>query len=155
MDSPWVNLIIQLGISGLVVFAGFKIAILLITRWSQAETERTKAFATAEQARTSEIAAGFRADTMAHQELAKYMNQQTSILGRLEGKIDAAFDLTPVRGIKEYSMRTVEVTDSELVVAAKEEEASSTIVEPRVVIPPLRKTPTEYSATTKRPKTGG
>jgi hypothetical protein len=153
MGSLWANLIIQLGISGLVVFAGYKIAILMINHWSQAEAERTKAGATAEQARTHEIAQGFRADVEAHQVLSGYMNQQTQILSRLEGKFDAAFDLTPVRGVKEYSMRTVEVSDPGLVV--KDDAPSSAIVEPRVVIPPLRKTPTEYSATSKRPKTGG
>jgi hypothetical protein len=148
MGSLWANLIIQLGISGLVVFAGYKVAILLINRWTQMEGERSKAFATAEQARTAEIAEGFRADTSAHRELAKYMNEQTQILSRLEGKFDAAFDLTPVRGVKEYVTRTVEVADPGL------ESLAPSIPEPlpRVVIP--RKTPTEYGPT-KRPKTGG
>jgi hypothetical protein len=152
MDSLWANLIIQLGIAGLVVFAGFKIAILLINRWSQAESERTKQLGESEVARTQEIAAGFRADTEAHREMASYMNQQTSILSRLEGKFDAAFDLTPVRGIKEYAVRSVEVAAAGLV------EEGSSIPEPRVVIP-VRKTPLPPSATeygpTKRPKTHG
>jgi len=138
MSAQWQQLIIQLGISGLIVFVGYRIAMRLIDRWTQTESERTKVWATAEDARTKTIQDGFKSDIDAHNEITKAITKQVSVLSRLEGKVDAAFDLTPVRGVREYAMRE------------HESEENGTESERRTPQPPMAG---EYM--TKRPKTSG
>lgn len=93
----WTNLIIQLGISALVLFVVFKLAMKSLENMSKSDSERTMA-----------IKEGFAADTAAHQAMAaaiKGMSDQfsTSLLqmasanARVEGKLDTVLDLTPVR----------------------------------------------------------
>jgi hypothetical protein len=105
MDALWQQLIIQLGISGLIVFVGYKIAIKFIEAWSRAEAERTKMTAAAEADRTKAIEAGFRSDIDAHNAIVQVLQRHMQVLSRVEGKLDAAFDYTPVRGQRDYELR--------------------------------------------------
>lgn len=118
--AVWQNIIIQLGISALIVFAVFKIAMLLINKWAERDAARTKT-----------IEDGFRAITDAHADVLKQTNdnhlalvsqqhanhatvmrimnehQQQELeliakfridLNRLDSKMSTALDLTPVGG---------------------------------------------------------
>lgn len=87
--EPWRQLILQSGISALVLYVAFKIAMKLIDKWSATEEARTKV-----------IGDGFAADIAAHQAIAKTMGEWMVAFTRLETKIDTAFDLTPVHGVR-------------------------------------------------------
>lgn len=94
----WENLIVQLGISGLVVYVGFKVAMKLIDKWSQGDSERTQA-----------IKEGFAADIAAHNEITKTMIAMQSQMSRTEGKLDIVLDLTPVRALHAAQIDELEI----------------------------------------------
>jgi len=112
MTTFWSNIIIQLGVSALVIFVGFKLAMRLIAAWTAAEKERNATLAQAEKDRTAAIATGFKAlvdsfsadlkDVVAtlRQGFSECRNDTKAIqriVDRLEGKFDQVLDLTPVR----------------------------------------------------------
>lgn len=134
MDSLWAQLILQLGISGLIVFTGFKIAMKLIEQWTKNEAVRTAAWTAAEESRTKVIQDGFRSDIEAHGEITKYIHTHTTVLSRIEGKIDAAFDLTPVKGVRDYETKPSQLSEESAV---------------------PRPTPPSLTYSVKRPKTSG
>lgn len=155
MDLNWSNLIIQLGIAGLVVFVAYKLAMKWMTVQREAESERTKSFAIAETARTQAIREGFAADIAAHNAIANGMTKLGSHFSRLEGKLDTLFDLTPIR--EQYAVHAAQGSrNSEPNVIVEEDD---TPVE-RPPVPrqtPHKGTPIvsgEYLHT-GRPKTGG
>lgn len=106
----WSNIIIQLGISALVLYVVYRIAILLITRWAENDKQRIKV-----------VSDGFTSITSSHEKMVETFNeshraivdlvnfhQQTELqilknheaaLTGLDIKIATALDLTPVRGI--------------------------------------------------------
>jgi len=91
----WQTIIIQLGISGLIVYVGFKISMKLIDKWSHGDSERTQA-----------IKEGFAADIAAHQQITITMQAIANQISRTEGKLDTVLDLTPVR-----ELRRIEVSE--------------------------------------------
>lgn len=123
--AVWQNLIIQLGISALVVFAGFKIAMVLIEKWSTGDAARTKV-----------VQDGFTAITARHDEVLRTMNEhqtaETKVLVELAGKINGigiqiatALELTPVHGIPKAEIDPATVHD--------EDPTPTEIPHPRVV----------------------
>jgi hypothetical protein len=97
----WTNLIIQLGISGLIVFAGFKISMKLIDHWARGDAERTK-----------NIGEGFVAITSRHEMVMQTINEHQAselqvlnglamAIQRVESRVDTVLDLTPIRGIRQ------------------------------------------------------
>jgi hypothetical protein len=97
MELNWGQIILQLGISGAIVYVVYRIAIKGMETQREAERERTKAFAEAEKERTQAIREGFAADIAAHDALAKVVGKLSSQFSRIEGRIDTFFELTPVR----------------------------------------------------------
>jgi hypothetical protein len=91
----WENLIVQLGISGLVLFVVYQLGLKLIKVWRESEKERNANLSQNEKERNAAISAGFQADTAAHQQLVQVMQQIMRWCARIESKIDTAFDLTP------------------------------------------------------------
>lgn len=85
----WQNLIVQLGISGLVVYVVFRIGMKLIENMRVTDSERTEA-----------IRQGFAADIAAHHEITKTMSALGNQFSRVEGKLDSLLDLTPVREMR-------------------------------------------------------
>lgn len=117
----WSNLIVQLGISALVLFVVYKIGMVLVVNMRTADSERTIAMAKAEADRTMAIREGFTAvasaqnalvatvTLMQSQVLASINGMQNQLVSsingmqnqnyRMEGKLDTVLDLTPVRGM--------------------------------------------------------
>lgn len=95
----WSNIVVQLGISALVLFVVYKIGMLLINRNAESTKERNRIYADAEKERTIAIKEGFAADMSAHQQIAVAMQTLSNYNNRIEGKLDTVLDLTPVRGI--------------------------------------------------------
>lgn len=104
----WSNLIVQLGISALVLFVVFRMGMKLIENNAKSESERTQA-----------IREGFQTDTAAHTQLASAMQDMANAVAegmtelekqfsRVEGKMDAFLDLTPVRGIRAASVHNTD-----------------------------------------------
>ena len=96
---------LQLGIAGLVVAVGYKIALVLIRSWREAEKERTKAIgdgltaiAGAVQAQAGILQTHATADIKSHGEI-------TDRVSRLEGKLDQA--LTAERAERRRSRQIV------------------------------------------------
>jgi hypothetical protein len=94
------QVLLQLGISGAVLFVAYKIALVVLRNWREAESERTAAYAKAEDQRTTALAAGFMSlsgkldqhhtlDIESHRELGQDLAQIKGALGVRE-------DLTPV-----------------------------------------------------------
>jgi hypothetical protein len=95
----WTNLIIQLGISGLVLYVVFRIGMRLIDHQSRTDSERTAAMAKSDSERTEAIRQGFAADIAAHNAITDVMRKMQNQNYRMEAKLDVVLDLTPVRGI--------------------------------------------------------
>jgi len=104
----WTQLILQLGISGAVLFVGYQLGLRVIAAWMASDSERNKAWtkteadrtlaiAKAESERTSAIQAGFSADIAAHQAITVAVTALGNQFFRIEGKLDTVLDLTPVR----------------------------------------------------------
>lgn len=87
---------LQLGIAGLLVVVGYKIAILLISRWSATEKERTSALTTGLQQIAASINQHSVADLQSHATLGE-------AVARIDGKLDALLDqrerYTPIHGV--------------------------------------------------------
>lgn len=109
----WYQLILQLGISGAVLFVGYQLGLKVIaawttgerdrnTSWAKAEADRTLAMAKAESERTASIQAGFSADIAAHQAMTAVVTALSNQFFRIEGKLDTVLDLTPV--IEQHAM---------------------------------------------------
>jgi hypothetical protein len=129
----WSNLIIQLGISALVLFVGYQIAMKLIDKWSEGDAKRTEY-----------IQEGFKADISAHQEITKTMQVLANQFFRVEGKLDTVLDLTPVRGISRIDpmdaipqpRRTPSVILEEAASGEKPEDVTPTDRPPPQPLPP-------------------
>lgn len=79
----WQNLIIQLGVSGLIVYGGIRIALLLIDRWSVAEAARTKAITEGFTGLGGKVDLHHTADIESHRELGEG-------IAEIRGKLDEA-----------------------------------------------------------------
>lgn len=115
----WSNLIVQLGISALVLFVVFRIGMKLIENNAKSDAARTDA-----------IKDGFAADIAAHQAISSTMQaMQTAVTAamtglqnqfyRVEGKLDTVLDLTPVRGLRGIEAADLAVTPEPSVVVDK------------------------------------
>lgn len=92
----WQNLIVQLGISGLVVYVVFRIGMKLIENMRITDSERTEA-----------IRQGFAADIRAHDAIVNTMTALGSHFSRVEGKLDTMLDLTPVREMRRVTQEDI------------------------------------------------
>jgi hypothetical protein len=91
---------LQLGISGAVLFVAWKVAILLIEKWSQAETDRTKAIGEGFAAITGTVAQHHTADLRSHQELGEGIAEIRGLLSRDDSQVKAVEKRrTPPQGV--------------------------------------------------------
>lgn len=103
---------LQLGIAGILVVLGYKLARLLINRWGNAQGEQTKAWRETERERTLAISSGLTmiatsihqhssVDLASHVELAKSVNELGKTFARIEGRLEEAMSrkLTPIEGV--------------------------------------------------------
>lgn len=86
------QLALQLGLAGLLLLIGYRIAMLLISNWREAERERTAALAIGFAALVNKVDVHHTSDLESHRDMAD------GIAG-LNGKLDAAMGWTPVRGV--------------------------------------------------------
>lgn len=91
----WEQLALQMGISGLVITVGYKIALVLITAWQKSDEARTKALIDGDAQRTLAIREGFSSVTDVHARLLDAQQKIAVGISRLDAKISAALDLTP------------------------------------------------------------
>ena len=92
MDIQQIGL--QLGIAGLLVLVGYRIAVLLIGNWRETEKERTAALAVGFMALVSKVDAHHTADLGSHQDIAEG-------IARVDGKLDQALGwATPAGGTR-------------------------------------------------------
>lgn len=110
----WSNLVIQLGISGLVLYVVFRIGMKLIELQSKTDSERTAAMAKSDSERTEAIRAGFAADIAAHNAITSVMQTMQNQNYRMEAKLDTVLDLTPVRGIKRLRQEDIVQTQQRM-----------------------------------------
>ena len=96
----WNTIIVQLGISALIVFVAYKIGMKLIDHWAKNDAQRTVV-----------IGAGFEAIVARHETTIAVINEhQTSELSVIHSikeevrvlttRIDTALDLTPMHGTR-------------------------------------------------------
>ena len=88
MDPEQLGL--QLGIAGALIFAGVKVALVLIANWREAEKERTAAVAAGFTMLVGKVDEHTKADLAAQAEVREDLAHLTS-------RIDTAFELTPIR----------------------------------------------------------
>ena len=108
------QLLLQLGISGAVLFVGYRIALVLLRNWQEAEKERTKALADGFTGLVTSLADIVRkvddhhtVDLESHRELGEQLVE-------INTKLNVAYGLTPVRGVKAPSIAAdAEDTDPE------------------------------------------
>lgn len=88
--SKFENIIIQLGISALVVIAGSLLVLTWMNRSAKNEAQRNKILQEAEAARTSALAAGFRALTDSHAAALRTVTENHAVIIKLIGENHAA-----------------------------------------------------------------
>lgn len=88
--SKFENIIIQLGISALVVIAGSLLVLTWMKRSGKAEEARTRAYEAGEAARTDALAAGFRALTDSHAAALRTVTDNHAVIIKLIGENHAA-----------------------------------------------------------------
>jgi hypothetical protein len=64
---------------------------------------------TAEAARTLAISEGFKADIAGHQSIVETMHAMANTFARVEGKLGAILELTPVHGIRIQDERKISI----------------------------------------------
>lgn len=87
------QLLLQLGVAGALLFVVYKIALVVIDRWSKAEEARTKVLADGFVSLVNKVDNHHNADIASHREMGE-------ALVEVNTKLDTAFGLTPVRGVK-------------------------------------------------------
>lgn len=99
MDLDPKQILVQLGIAGLLVVVFYRVAVLLIANWREAEKERTAAIAAGFSSVTASISVHHHADVAGHERMADGLGEVQQAVVRVEAKLDTLADLTPVRGI--------------------------------------------------------
>lgn len=95
------QLLLQLGAIGAVLFVVWKIGIKWLDRQGETERERTAAIADGFKQITTSVNSHSTADVASHERLAAAHGELRAAVVRLEGKVDAALDWqerTPVEG---------------------------------------------------------
>lgn len=88
--SKFENIIIQLGISALVVIAGSLLVLTWMNRSAKNEAQRNKIHQDAEAARTSALAQGFKALTESHAAALRTVTDNHAVIIKLIGENHAA-----------------------------------------------------------------
>lgn len=129
--ETWQTLGVQLGISGLVVVAAYRVAILLINTWSANDKVRTAAMVKSDSERTTAIKDGFKSVTDVHALLSAKQDKLHNLVLRIDQKVSTALDLTPVGttippGIREAIETPSRPLEPEPTVIVKDESARKT-----------------------------
>lgn len=82
---------LQLGVAGLLIYSGVKVALLLIANWREAEKERTKALADGFTGLIGKLDAHHTSDLQSHQAMATGIAEIKTTLSE--------WGNTPARGI--------------------------------------------------------
>ena len=101
MSLDPLQLFLQLGAIGAVLFVVWKIGAKLVDRQGETEKERTAAIAEGFRSITASVNNHTSADVASHDRLSASHGELTKAVTRLEGKVDAALDWqerTPVEG---------------------------------------------------------
>lgn len=164
MGSAWQNIIIQLGISALVLFVVYQIAMKQLANQRAAEAERARAQAVADAERNAVIAAGFRAITDTQQKLADGVQRSLLWCAHIDTMLATVLDMSPVRHMVP-TIQPINVPIPTVMVDPSlpvETDTEKTPVEPHMTVTIPRKTPTPPKGSSaglygvgKRPKTQG
>lgn len=106
MDLNPQQIVFQLGIAGLIVWVGYRLAMRAIDRWSEIEKEKTAAVREGFTNITTSVNAHSSVDIASHVALAESHGEVREAVVRLEGKVDATLDWqdrTPVEGTRATS----------------------------------------------------
>lgn len=91
MNVDPLQLVLQLGIAGLIVWVGFKIAMRALDRWSEAEKARTEATAEGFRSITNSVNTHHAADVASHERLTESFGavreEVANFAGQLEGMV--------------------------------------------------------------------
>ena len=130
----WENLVIQLGVAGAVLLVAYKLALVLIHKWSEGDKARTEAHTVSERDRTAAIAAGFAQIMAGHGSLLERAQSIERGIDRLDVKVSTAMDLTPVRGVRQLPDEDRAASDPDQKPETKKRDTSPTGVKiPRSV----------------------
>lgn len=99
MDLDVKQLALQLGIAGLLIAVGYRIALVLIKNWRETEKERTAALERGFGTITTSMNNHSAADIASHERLAESHADVREAVVRVEAKLDTIAELTPVKGI--------------------------------------------------------
>ena len=93
------QLLLQLGLAGAILFVVYKLGMKWLDKWSEGEKQRNSALADGFREITTSVNTHSAQDTAAHERLATafyaHKEQAATNDARIEGKLDAALDLTP------------------------------------------------------------
>jgi hypothetical protein len=103
MNLSPAQIALQLGIAGLLVVVGYRIALVLIKNWRETESERTTALANGLSAITTSVNNHSSADIASHERLVAAHNELAKSVVRVEAKLDTIAELTPVTPIPKRS----------------------------------------------------
>ncbi len=87
------QLLLQLGISGAVLFVGYRIALVLLRNWRESEKERTQVLADGFTSLVNKVDAHHRADIESHREMGEQLIEIRTKLDEARWYRD---ELTPV-----------------------------------------------------------
>ncbi len=88
MNVDPLQLVLQLGIAGLIVWVGFKIAMRALDRWSEAEKARTAATADGFRAITNSVNTHSAADIASHERLAESHGEVREAIANIAGQLE-------------------------------------------------------------------
>jgi hypothetical protein len=82
------QLVLQLGIAGLIVWVGFKISMRALDRWSESEKGRTEAIAEGFRSITNSVNTHSAADIASHNRLAESHGEVREAIANIAGQIE-------------------------------------------------------------------
>jgi hypothetical protein len=82
------QLVLQLGIAGLIVWVGFKIAMRALDRWRESEQDRTAAIAEGFRSVTSSVNTHSAADIASHNRLAESHGEVREAIASMQGQLE-------------------------------------------------------------------
>lgn len=93
------QLLLQLGLAGAILFVVYKLGMKWLDKWAEGEKAKNATLADGFAAITTSVNTHSAADVASHEKLsasvAAHREQTVAFHNRIEGKLDAALDLTP------------------------------------------------------------
>jgi hypothetical protein len=88
MNVTPLQLVLQLGIAGLIVWVGYRIAMRALDRWAKSEQDRTSAIADGFRAITNSVNTHSAADIASHNRLAESHGEVREAIASMQGQLE-------------------------------------------------------------------